>query len=252
MKVKLLGSSTDGARLQYAMSYVVDDAVAIDAGCLGFAPIDAQRRVEHVFLSHTHLDHIGSLPLFVENVYRPGPQCPTIYGSESVLQCLRQDVFNDRVWPDMIHMSDQGEPFLRLEHIESGKQIRTAGLMITPIAVDHIVPTLGFIVEDDDAAVAFVSDTGPTEAIWTAANNTPNLKAVFLEASFPNSMEWLAIQAAHLTPAMFLDEYRKLNREVPVIVIHIKAAFRDIVLHELNGLNIPQLEIGAPDTPYVF
>ncbi len=236
---------------QFAISYVINDVVAIDAGCLGFAwPLSVQRDVKHIFLSHSHIDHIASLPLFLENVFVPGPDCPTIFGNASTIDCLKRDVFNHRVWPDFIQLGEIETPFLELKPIEDGDQLRVGNLTITAVAVDHIVPTLGFIVEDDHSAVVFGSDSGPTERIWELANQNPKLKAVYLEASFPNSMEWLARVSQHLTPEMFLKEYRKLDTEVAVIAIHIKAAFRDQVIQELQNLNLPHLTIGQADLPY--
>jgi ribonuclease BN (tRNA processing enzyme) len=252
VKVHILGSSVGGqVSQQYAISYLVNDVVAIDAGCLGFAwPLQVQRDVKHVFLSHSHIDHIASLPLFLENVYEPGPDCPEIHGNASVGDCLKQDVFNNRVWPDFIQLGEVETPFLDFQLMEDGDQVRVGDLSITAVSVDHIVPTLGFIVEDDQSAVVFGCDSGPTDRIWELANQNPKLKAVYLEASFPNSMEWLAKVSKHLTPEMFLAEYRKLNTQVTVIAIHIKAAFRDQVISELRALNLPQLEIGTADRPY--
>ncbi len=252
VKVNILGSSIGGqVSQQYAISYVINDKIAIDAGCLGLAwPLQVQRDVKHVFLSHSHVDHIGSLPLFVENVYEPGPDCPTIFGHPQVLDCLEKDVFNDRVWPDFIELGKVETPFLELKSINDGAEIQIDDLTITAVDVDHIVPTLGFIVEDAQSAVVFGCDSGPTERIWELANQNPKLKAVYLEASFPNSMDWLAKVSKHLTPAMFLEEYRKLKAEVAVVAIHIKAAFRDQVIQELRELGLPRLEIGTADQPY--
>jgi ribonuclease BN (tRNA processing enzyme) len=252
VKVHILGSSVGGqVSQQYAISYVVNDVIAIDAGCLGFSwPLKVQRDIKHVFLSHSHADHIASLPLFLENVYEPGPDSPSIFGNSSVLDCLKRDIFNNRVWPDFIKLGEIETPFLDLRPMEDGDQIRVGDLKITAVSVDHIVPTLGFIVEDDLSAVVFGCDSGPTDHIWDLANQNPKLKAVYLEASFPNSMEWLANASKHLTPEMFLAEYRKLNSEVSVIAIHIKAAFRQEVIQELRALNLPHLEIGTADHPY--
>ena len=252
VKVNILGSSVGGqVTQQYAISYVINDVIAIDAGCLGFAwPLQVQRAIRHVFLSHSHIDHIASLPLFIENVYEPGPDCPAIFGHPSVLDCLERDVFNDRVWPDFIRLGAVETPFLELNSIEDGDVVRVGDLTITAVSVDHIVPTLGFIVEDSDSAVVFGCDSGPTDRIWELANQNPKLKAVYLEASFPNSMEWLATVSKHLTPKMFLAEYRKLAAEVTIIAIHIKAAFREQVIEELRALNLPRLQIGTPDHPY--
>ena len=254
MRIRLIQSSIGGSgSQQFLASYVIDDTIAIDAGCIGFmSPVDEQRRIEHIFLSHTHIDHIASLPIFVDNVYAPGPDCVTIYGNSEVLECLRCDIFNDRVWPDMIQLSVVESPFMKLVEIEHGKPIEVNGLKITPIDLDHIVPTLGFVIESPNASVVFVSDTSPTQTIWDIANQTPNLKAAFLEASFPNSMDWLAEKAKHLTPEMFQDESQKLQRDATIIAVHIKPAYEEAIIAELEKLDMPNLRIGRPGQRYEF
>jgi ribonuclease BN (tRNA processing enzyme) len=239
---------------QFLTSYVINDTVAIDAGCLGLnGTAQEQARLKHVLISHTHVDHLGSLPIFVENAYEARTDCVTVYGNESVLKCLHTDIFNDRVWPDFIALSrDAKAPFLRLVQIEAGKAITLSDLRITPVAVNHVVPTLGFIVEDGSAAAVVVSDTGPTENIWQQANETANLKAVFLEATFPNAMSRLADVSKHLTPAQFGVEIQKLKQRAKIIAVHIKARYRDEVVKELLALGHLDLEIGRFGTAYTF
>ncbi len=254
MKVTLVKSSLDGGKHhQILASYIINDTVVLDAGCIGFATsLDVQRRIKHVLLTHSHVDHIASLPIFIDNVYEPGPDCVTIYGSQKLLTCLSDFVFNDQIWPDMIRLSVEETPFLRLRPFESGESMTVDGVQVTAVELDHIIPTQGFVIADVDSAVAFVSDTSPTDKIWDVINNTPNLKAVFLEASFPNSMAWLAHKAHHLTPAMFLEETRKLNHDVPIIAIHIKPSHETEIVHELQALNLPKLQIGEPGKVYEF
>src|SRR5207245_10727782 len=114
---------------------------------------------------------------------------------------------------------------------------------LTPVALNHVVPTLGFIIEDKDAAVVVVSDTGPTDEIWKHANATPKLKAVFLEATFPNSMIGLAEVSKHLTPVLFAREVEKLKKRVAFIAVHIKARYWSQVVGELQDLGITGLEV---------
>src|SRR5262249_51364855 len=154
------------------------------------------------------------------------------------------DVFNDRVWPDFFALSLGKAPFLKLAMLEPGKTVELEKLRITPVPVNHVVPTLGFVIEDNAAAVVVVSDTGPTDEIWKYANATPNLKAVFLEATFPNAMMQLADLSKHLTPVQFAAEIRKLKKPAAVIAVHIKARFRDQVIKELENLGISGLQIG--------
>lgn len=254
MNVTIVGSASgESDHHQNAISYLINETVAIDAGCLGLLwPFEAQKRVQHVFLSHSHIDHIATLPLFVDNVYEPGPASVTVYASEAVLQALRQDMFNDRVWPDVVRLASEESPFVKFQPIESGQVLVLDGLTITPVAVRHIVPTLGFVIDDGTSAVVLTSDTGPTDAIWEVANRTANVKAVIIEASFPNRMQWLADKAEHLTPATFRGELAKLKHKARVLAVHIKLPFRDEIIGELESLDLPDLEIGVPRKVYEF
>jgi mRNA degradation ribonuclease J1/J2 len=107
MNIIILGSSDqDAARRQYVSSYLINGSVAIDAGCLGFhgSPAD-QEAVRHLFLTHAHADHVTSLPIYLENVWTPGPDCPILYGSRETLDMVRRHIFNDEVWPDFVALS---------------------------------------------------------------------------------------------------------------------------------------------------
>jgi ribonuclease BN (tRNA processing enzyme) len=237
----------------YLSSYVIDGVVAIDAGGLGFlGDLAAQSRIQHIFVTHSHMDHIASLPIFLETVFRSSDQCVTLHAGAATLECLRRDVFNDRVWPDFIGMSEKGLPFVKVETLDPGRPVEVAGLRLTPVPVDHVVPTLGFLVEAPGVTVAIPSDTGPTEEFWHAVAAATDLKAVFLEASFPDVMSDLAMISKHLTPAMFAAEARKLRCQVPFIAVHIKPRFYDKVVEELNALELPDVRVGKPGEAYVF
>ena len=123
----------------FLTTYLVNDIVAIDAGSLGFlADLSLQRRVRHVLISHTHIDHVASLPIFLENVVGENPPV-TIHATEAVLECLQKDLFNDRLWPDFIALTRDGDPFVKLATIHPGKTLALDGLRITPVAVNHLV-----------------------------------------------------------------------------------------------------------------
>ena len=256
MKITLIPSAVcegDGTRGFFSSSYLIDGAVAIDAGGLGFlGDLSAQSRIRHIFITHTHIDHIASLPILLENVFQATDHCVKIHASQETVDSLRRDVFNDRVWPDFIDMSEKGLPFVNVELLEAWRPVEVCGLRLTPIPVDHVVPTLGFLVEAPGVTVAIPSDTGPTEEFWRAAGAAPNLKAVFLEASFPDAMHELAKVSKHLTPAMFAVEARKLARSATFIVVHIKPRYYDQVVAELAKIGLADLQIGHPGTTYEF
>jgi ribonuclease BN (tRNA processing enzyme) len=239
---------------QFSSSALINDTVAIDAGCLGFfRSAQEQAQVKHIFISHTHIDHVASLPIFVENAYEGKPDCVTIYGSETVLDSCQRDLFNDRLWPDFIALSKNNDkPFLKLARIEPGETVEVEGLRVTAVALDHVVPTSGFIIEDAHSAVAIVSDTGPTEEIWHRVNALPATRAVFLEGCFPDNLAWLAKVSKHLTPSMVAEEVKKLTRPMRVIIVHVKARFQREIVAELDALSIPGLEMAQFAVPYTF
>jgi len=254
VKVRLVPSAAIGAddRVQYLISIMINETISIDAGCIGLLALADQHPIEHVFLTHSHLDHLASLPIFLDNVFQPVPECVNVYGSAETLRCIQQNFFNDAVWPDFVRLSTSGWPFLKLIELKNGVPVTVAGVEITPVLLDHVVPTFAFVVDDGKAAVAWISDTAPSDAIWKFCAAQPRLKLVMLEASFPNHMHALAKVSKHLTPSSFRTEYAKLGRNVPVMAVHIKPAFYDTVVSELTALNIPQLFIGRPGVTHEY
>jgi len=254
MKIVILGSSSqDAAGRQYVSSYLINGTVAIDAGCLGFhGSPEEQELVRHVFLTHAHADHTASLPFFIENVWTPSPDCPLVYGSPETLGIIRRCIFNDEVWPDFVALSETLPPFLRLQALQTEDPVEAAGLAITPVLVTHLVPTFGYVVRDGPTAVIFGGDSGPTTRLWEVAHQTPGLRAVFIEVSFPNRMKTVAEASLHLTPEMFGREVAKLPPGVRVIAVHLKVRYREEILRELDALGLPLLEIGECEREYAF
>jgi ribonuclease BN (tRNA processing enzyme) len=247
MKVMLVPSAISAGPLQYLTTLLVNDVVAIDAGSLGLygAPAD-QARVRDVFLTHAHMDHVATLPIYLENVSDNSANCPVVHAPEAVLEVVRHDILNDRLFPDFVRLSHDGPPLVRLEPLTPGKPVRADGLTVTAVDVNHVVPTVGYLIDDGTSAFAFVTDTAPTDAIWALANDCPRLKAVFLELTFPEGEAWLAGVAKHLTPRLFAGEVAKLRSGMPVYAIHLKARFRDKLLVELADLHLPNVRVLEP------
>jgi ribonuclease BN (tRNA processing enzyme) len=256
MRLTLLTSVVGAApapQPQYFSTALLNDTIAIDAGCLGqFGTPDQQAQIRHVLLTHSHLDHVAGLPIFLENAYEGRAVGVHIYASQETLDCLRDHFFNNRIWPDFVALSQEDKPFLHLVPFEAGQTIELNGLHITAVALDHVVPALGFLIRDAGSSIVFVTDTGPTEAVWHAANTLPNLKAVFLEATFPDELGWLAKVSKHLTPGTFAGEIRKLTRPVRVVAMHLKARYQAEVAAQLQALGIAGVELPQFGVPYVF
>lgn len=256
MKVTLLPSafSSSGAiSSQYLTTFVINHRIAIDAGVLGLLGTpEEQSAIRNVFLTHSHLDHWATLPIFLLNVFALAQTDVKLYASEEVLESLRTDVFNGRVWPNFLEMAHDGHRFVETRSIRAGDTVEVDGLRITAVSVNHVVPTLGYIIDDGIAAVVVVSDTAATTEIWDRAEKTPSLKAVFLEATLPNAMGGLAGATKHLTPEGFVAEMKKLYRPATFFAVHLSARTRGQVASELQSYNLPNVEIMQPGKTYEF
>lgn len=240
-------------RYQYLVSYVVNDHIAIDAGCLGFGyPLEWQKQVTDLFLTHCHLDHVASLPIFLDNVYEYGPECVRVHGSATTLQVLQQDMLNDRLWPDFVQLSTPASPFLTLHPLAEYTTVTVSRTRVTALPLTHVVPVYGYLIEDEQSAVAVISDTHHGSGVWEYLSRVPNLRAVLLECSFPNRLGWLADKAHHLVPESFAAEVRQLPSMVRVIAIHIKPAWYDPTVSELMALGLPNVEISQVGVDYHF
>lgn len=252
MKLELLRSCVGGdLRSHFLTSLLVDDRLALDIGGLGFSgDLAKQQRVRDVFFTHAHFDHIASLPFFLENVFRCEPEPVRLYASAHALAVLQRHVFNDELWPDFFNLVADGDHFCDCREIAAEVPVTVGDYTVVPVEVPHPVPAYGYVVSSPDAAFVFAPDTGPTERLWEIARETPNLKAVLIDVSFPESLGWLAEVSQHLTPGMLAAELKKLGRDVPVWAIHLKASFREQITAELAALGLPALEAIEPGREY--
>jgi len=224
---------------------VIDDRVSIDAGSIGIALSEAQQRsVRDVIVTHPHMDHIASLPIFVDDLFGELLEPVRIHATGEVIDLLKADVFNDTVYPKFDLLKNAHGHVMEYVPFKVGQEFKVAHLTCTAIPVNHIVPTIGLLVSDGTTTVAFSSDTAETEDFWQVVNQARKLHALFIEASFPDSMEGLAKASKHLTPATLRNELTKLNHNgMDILAVHLKPAYREKVIAELNALNIDKLQV---------
>jgi cAMP phosphodiesterase len=254
MLVRLLPShGREPRKLQPFTTFLIDGRVALDGGSLGVGLTTAeQKRVRHVLVSHTHADHTASLPIFVAEVYPFLSEPIVIHAIAPVLAGLREHVFNERVWPAFhrIALAKTGDQALRYHAIRFGRAFEVEGLTCTAVRVNHTVETSGFLVAGRDGAVLFSSDTAATDELWDVANRTRNLRAIYVDVSYPSDMEALARRARHFTPKSLVRDLAKLRRDVPVLAVHLKPMVRERVAAEIRALRHPRLAVAEIGREY--
>ncbi len=195
-------------------------------------------------LSHLHLDHVKELPSLVDNLVEVIKEPIGVASVSSVLKGLRTHLFNDQIFPDFFELPTSKQPLLKEVNLEGETETWISSLCVTAVPVNHLVPTVGFVIADKDSAWIYSGDTYQTEKIWSIASETHNLKAVFIESSFPNEMEKMAELTGHLTPHLLAEEFKKIgNPTIPVYVYHLKPRFRDRIKQQLADLKLPHVTV---------
>lgn len=223
--------------------FLIDDAVLLDAGTVGARlTLAEQKRIRFVLLSHLHFDHLKGLPTLADNLAEEFDAPVIVAATELVLQGLMDHVFNDKVYPNFFKLPNREHPVLRAQILEPGKPVTVGHLEVIPVPVNHSVPTVGYVVKNQTGALLYSGDTHETEEIWHLGRTTPNLKAAFIESSFPDELGPLARRSKHLTPALFLKEFQKLGRpELPVYAYHMKPAYRNQIEVQIRRLGIERV-----------
>lgn len=253
MEIQVLGSYGGESPDCRMTCLLINGTIALDAGSLSqVLSIERQVAVRSIVLSHSHMDHINSLPFFIENVYGRGDGAIDIYSSPATVYAIRKYLFNNATWPDFTRLPNHLLPAMRFEEIQDEQAFTIAGVTFTPIPVNHVVPTHGFLIEQNGAAVLWSSDTGPTQRLWEVANQTPSLKALCIDVSFDNSMQRIADVSLHLTPQDLQRELHKLERRVPVLVHHLKPPCIEKLVPEIAALGNPDVSFLEQGKTYTF
>ncbi len=253
MLIQVLGGYGGESDVCRMTCLLINGTIALDAGSLSqVLPIERQVGVHSIVLSHSHMDHTNSLPFFIENVYGQGDRAIELYASEPTAYAIRKYLFNNATWPDFTRLPNHLLPAVRFHEFESEAPITIEGVKITPIAVDHLVPTHGFLIEEGGQAVIWSSDTGPTRRLWEIANKTPNLRALCIETSFENALQEVADISLHLTPRTLEVELRKLERKVPILLHHLKPPYVKRIHEEVKALRNPDLDFLEQGKEYRF
>lgn len=232
---------------------LINGEIALDAGCLAQElPVDRQRDVHSILLTHSHIDHTNSLPFFIDNIYGMGDGRVHIYASAATIYAVRRHLFNNTFWPDFARLPNHLLPAVRFHELSDEVPFEIGGIKFTPIPVHHVVPTYGFLIEEGSSAVLWSSDTGPTVRLWEIANQVPKLKALCIETSFDNSLQRIADMSRHLTPRTLLAELVKLERSVPTLLHHLKPPCVEKIHAEIAALNQPDLEFLEQGKTYEF
>jgi ribonuclease BN (tRNA processing enzyme) len=236
MKVRILGCSgaIGGPNLR-TTSMLVDDDILIDAGSgVGELSMVDLARIDHVFLTHSHLDHTAFLPLMLDAVGEVREQPLTVYATQATCDALCTHLFNWIIWPDFRVIPDAANPFLRFQPIGIGETVTFGTRKITALSAMHTVPAVGYRLDSGTASLVFSGDTTTNDAFWEEVNAIPDLRYLLIETSFVESERPLAILSKHLCPSLLREELQKLKGNPEIFITHLKPGHGDRTMREIQ------------------
>lgn len=246
MRLHVLGCAGAEIPRHNMPGFLVDRTILLDAGTIGMAlDFQEQQAIENIFITHAHLDHIKAIPFFADNlVTRNAGHTVSLHSDREVLDILRRNLFNGLIWPDFSHIPSREEPTIRYVAMEAGSTVELERHRVTVYHVEHTTPAVGYMVESDTGKrIVYTGDTGPTEAIWRACDDTV-LDAVIVEVSFPNRLTDLALKTGHLTPDLLAKEVLKMKK-IPLrfFISHSKPSHMEEIREELARISGESIEV---------
>jgi ribonuclease BN (tRNA processing enzyme) len=246
MEIKVLGCSGAEFPGHRPPSFLLSDKIIFDTGSLThILDIEGQLRIKHIFITHSHLDHILGIPFLADNLlYRKKKHRVNIYSIPSVIKTIRKSLLDGSIWPDFTVIPNTHEGILNLIELKSGHLIKLDGYTITTHPVHHSVPATGYLVADGKKRRFFYTgDTGPTDSTWEEIGGR-QIHCLFIEVSFPSRMEEIALRTGHLTPRLLKMELLKIKPHPErIFVIHIKPQYFEAIKSEVQKLHIKGLKL---------
>lgn len=236
MKVRVLGCSGAIARDCRTTSFLVDGHILIDAGTgVGDLTLDEMVCIDHVLLTHSHLDHIAALPLMVDSVASLRKRPLLVHALQGTLDALSAHVFNNVIWPNFTRIPTPEAPFVKFEVFHTGQVLILKDKVIEVLPALHTVPSVGFAVTSGHGCWVFTGDTERNQAFWDRINQL-NVAILVIETAFSNREKDLAKRSLHLSPHALADELDQIDatHRYPIYITHTKPAETELIMEEVQ------------------
>jgi ribonuclease BN (tRNA processing enzyme) len=236
MRIRVLGCSGAIARDCRTTSFLVDEDTLIDAGTgVGDLSLDEMCKIERVFLTHSHLDHVAALPLMVDTVGARRGRPLDIYALPGTISALKAHIFNDVIWPDFSEIPSKADPFIRFHEIAIGQTLPNGQKSIEVLPAVHTVPAAGFAVSAGRGCWVFSGDTERNPAFWKRLNQL-DVAMLVIETAFSNRESELAHRSLHLSPKVLASELENIKaaRSFPIYITHTKPAETEMIMAEIQ------------------
>lgn len=246
MEIRVLGCSGGIGDGRQTTSLLLDDDVLIDAGSgVTGLPRAALARIDHLFITHAHLDHVLALPPMLDSVAAERERALVVHALPEVVEVLRGHLFNWQLWPDFTRIPTTEAPFMRYAPLAVGETVELGSRRISAIPAHHTVPAAGYLLRGESGSLIFSGDTDSHDALWDIANDTPDLRHLIVETSFPNGMERLAHASRHYCPRTLAPDLAKYKGKAQIWITHLKPGGEAQIMQEIHQAAPAWLSVAA-------
>ncbi|PTT20376.1 3',5'-cyclic-nucleotide phosphodiesterase [Acidovorax sp. HMWF029] len=249
MQIRVLGCSGAIAKDCRTTSFLIGDRILIDAGTgVGDLTLEEMGRIDHVLLTHSHLDHIAALPLMLDSVSSLRRSPVQVHALPATIEALQTHVFNNVIWPDFSTIPSQESPFLRYQPFETGDLMTIDGTEIEALPARHTVPAAGFAVRGHTGWWVFSGDTERNQPFWDRVNAL-HVSQLVIETAFSNRERELARRSLHLSPDTLAQELTNINtaNRYPIYITHTKPSETELIMEEIRQLDGMTHSLGPHD-----
>ena len=233
MKIRILGCSGGVGQGLRTTSLLVDEDILIDAGSgVGDLSLGEMAAIRHVFLTHSHLDHIAYIPLMLDSIFEERAEPLVVHGQPETLEALQQHIFNWVIWPDFSRLPSTDRPVLCYETMMPGQVLDMGGRSFEMIPVEHAVPAVGYRVECSTGVFAFSGDTSTNDSFWAGLNAHERLDLLIVETAFCNADIAISRLAKHYCPSLLAEDLKKLRHRPEIYITHNKPGAEDVIFAE--------------------
>lgn len=240
--IRVLGAAGSYSHIDKASSFLVEDKIAIDAGNIIDGMKDKCSELEHIFITHTHFDHIKDLPFIIESYLENRKRPLNIYALKENIQTLQQYLFNGHIWPDFQNIIQDGnsdQSFIQFIALEYDEAIYIDDIEITPITSNHIIPTCGFKIKKNNHSFLISGDTYLNRDLIERINLDMSISSLLIDVSFSSKNDDLALESKHLTPKLLQEMLSDLKRDdVVIYTYHQKPIHVEAIDSELLDMNL--------------
>jgi ribonuclease BN (tRNA processing enzyme) len=234
MKLRILGCSGGIGGDLRTTSMLLDDDILIDAGTgVGDLSIGELTAIDHIFLTHSHMDHVAFVPFVADTVGWLREEPITIHATRATLDILREHLFNWKLWPDFSQIPSASAPVMRYQEIEVGAPVALGNRRITALPAHHVVPAVGFHIDSGARSLVFTGDTTTNDALWPYVNRIENLRYLIIETALSDRERELALASKHLCPSLLAQELEKLKVSAEIYITHLKPREAEIIMQEI-------------------